>query len=791
MIEKKGDLFCLTTDQSMYLFRRMPSGHLEHLYYGGKISLTNEMSALYEKTEFPPGNTIVYSKKYPQLALENTSLECSTYGNGDVRTPIAKLLDEAGNQIGDFLYESCEIKEGKQSKSPIPGSYDEKDQVMELVITLKSSMAPVLLMLHYFVYETCDVITRRSSLINQGDTPVQIESIMSMQLDLWESGFDVSSFHGAWAREMNRQVTCVQNGTFSFSSQTGTSSNRSNPFFMVSKKNTTQEHGYCMGFNLIYSGNHKEVIEVNSYGKTRILTGINPDGFSWKLQGGESFETPEAVFTISMDGFLGVSHQLHEFVREHIVRGYWKKKPRPVLLNSWEAAYFDINESKMLKLAKSAKEAGIELLVMDDGWFGRRNDDTSSLGDWTVNQKKFPGGLRQLSEKICALGIDFGIWVEPEMVNENSQCFHSHPDWVLGGSRQNQSLGRNQMILDLGRKEVQDYLIESMKKVFDSGKISYVKWDMNRIFSDTSSTYLPTSQKGEVMHRYVLGLYHVLEVLTKSYPKILFEGCASGGNRFDLGMLCYMPQIWASDNTDANSRSMIQQGYSYGYPLSTISAHVSDCPNHQTLRRTPLASRFGIACFGVLGYECNLPELTKEEQEAIKEQVALYKNWREVLLFGDFYRLATPYADGMENGSQWMCVSKDKKRAVALLFQSQTQANAGALRFMGKGLMDDWIYHFYNLPGRENIMDFGNLVNTVSPIYIKKDSVVHKTVARFVKLDQETEDYQVSGSMICKAGICLKQSYGGTGFNDRVRVYPDYASRMYFMEAEGEVEYQK
>lgn len=349
------------------------------------------------------------------------------------------------------------------------------------------------------------------------------------------------------------------------------------------------------------------------------------------------------------NGFNQMSQRLHHFIWEHIIRGTWQKKERPILLNSWEASYFDISEKKLLKLAKEAKEVGIELFVMDDGWFGERMDDSSSLGDWEANTKKLPGGLKGLSDKIHGLGLQFGIWVEPEMVNVKSKLYVAHPDWTIEIPGQPHSEGRNQRILDLGRREVQDYIIESMSKVFSSADISYVKWDMNRTFSDYYSTALPPERQGEVAHRYVLGLYRCMKELMERFPEILFEGCAAGGNRFDLGILCYFPQIWGSDDTDALCRAEIEENYSYGYPLSAVSAHVSACPNHQTLRNTPLETRFQVACFGSFGYECNLCDMKKEEKEAMKEQIALYKKWRKVLQQGTFYRGRSFY-DGAQSG---------------------------------------------------------------------------------------------------------------------------------------------
>ena len=441
-----------------------------------------------------------------------------------------------------------------------------------------------------------------------------------------------------------------------------------------------------------------------------------------------------------------------------------------------EAAYFDINERKLSGLAKAAKEIGIELFVMDDGWFSGRNDDTSSLGDWSADEKKLPNGIAGICNKVKAHGLDFGIWVEPEMVNVKSRLYETHPEWVLEHPLRDHSEGRSQRILDLTNTKVQDYIIEEMTKVFSSADISYVKWDMNRIFSDVYSVSLPTDRQGEVFHRYICGLYRCMKELTARFPHFLFEGCSAGGNRFDLGILCYFPQIWASDNTDALCRAEIQNNYSYGYPLSVISAHVSGCPNHQTLRNTPLETRFHVAAFGLCGYECNLTDLKKEQMDAIREQIALYKKYRSVLQFGDFYRgrnysgeekeYSSVIAPDGRNAMEWTCVSKDKRIAVGMLFQ-KLEAEA--------------MYHFTNRSLKYSVKEFGDLVNTVSPIHIKPDSAMQNLVARFVKMDGEIEDYHMYGDALMNHGVKLKAAFAATGYSDEVRYYPDFASRMYFM----------
>ncbi len=791
MVKAFENIFVLETKETTYCFQVTDTGHLEHLYYGKKIPVTVEVArAISVKHVNLNGCAIQYDKEHSALCMNDVLLELSGKGTGDMRSPMAELVFADGNTTVDFIYESYEILEGKQELETLPSAYGEDSSVQTLKVVLKEKYMPVKLELYYSVFEDCDVITRSCRLVNMGQDAVQIKRLMSMQLDLNGSNLVMTSFHGDWAREMNRIDTPVKGGRVVNTSATGFSSNHANPFVMLFAEGSSEDAGEGYGFNLIYSGPHMELAEVSSQGQTRVLTGISPEQFSWTLGAGESFETPEAVQTFSDSGYSKISQNMHRFVREHIVRGVWKKRERPVLLNSWEASYFNISESSLLKLARAGKEAGIELFVMDDGWFGERNNDTCSLGDWEVNTKKLPGGVKGLADKIVKMGLMFGIWVEPEMVNEDSNLYREHPDWAIKHSTRSHGEGRHQMLLDLSRAEVQDYLIEAMSKVFSSGDITYVKWDMNRNFSDVYSAFLDAAKQGELLHRYMIGLYRVMDALVNKFPNILFEGCASGGNRFDLGILCYMPQIWASDNSDAISRCYIQNGLSYGYPQSVIGAHVSSCPNHQTLRNTPLETRFAVAGMGVLGYECNLAEMKKEEVDAIKEQIALYKKWRKTLQFGQLYRIGgrlagTSLGVGLPSNNnlvEWNVVSEDGEKAVAIMVQETVTPHTSQITLRTKGLHPEYMYHFTTRTLKYDIKLFGDLVNMISPIHIKKDSLVHNTVAKFIKMDGETEDYRLPGSILNNCGIALSQSFAGTGYNPNTRVYQDYDARMYFME---------
>lgn len=784
MIRQLGKVFVLDTAHTTYCFRVLETGQLEHLYYGSYICIGSEQEAeaLFEKHAFAPGNSILYDQQHPQYSLEDMRLEMSGYGKGDIREPFVEVIHADGSATQDFVYAHAKISDGKAPLKTLPSSYEEQGQVDELIVTLIDHSYAIELELHYYVFLNYDIISRNAKLINKSEETVRLTRLLSMQLDLETDDWVLSTFNGGWAREMKRYDIPIRIGKHVNASYCGCSSSRANPFVMLSKEQTTEDAGACYGFNLIYSGNHYEVAEVNAYGKTRVVSGINPQSFCFLLEPQDEFEAPEAVMTFSGNGFNGMSQNMHDFVRNCIVRGEWKEKERPVLLNSWEAAYFNFNESRLLRLAKEAKNVGIELFVMDDGWFGERNDDSHSLGDWDiVNAKKLPGGLKGLADKIKGLGLDFGIWVEPEMVNEQSVLYRKHPEWVMRIPGKPHSMGRNQYILDLANPQVTDYMTELLTGVFSSADISYVKWDMNRTFSDYYSPYLPPERQGEMAHRYIMGLYRMMKELTERFPKILFEGCAAGGNRFDLGILCYFPQIWASDDTDALYRVNGQTGYSYGYPMNTVSAHVSACPNHQTLRTTPLSTRFAVAAFGALGYECNLCDMKKEELDEIKAQISLYKEWRSTLQTGRFYR--------GRNGNihEWTCVSKDQTRAVGMILQELVTPNMQFEQFFPKGLDADKIYNLYNRDLRYNIKEFGDLVNTASPVHIRQDSIVHNILAKFVTMPGEKEAAAVFGSLLMEGGYKLKQGFGATGYNEEVRFFQDFGSRLYFMQETGTI----
>ncbi|MBE5826900.1 MAG: alpha-galactosidase [Butyrivibrio sp.] len=795
MIYSDGNIFLLQTPNVSYMFRKLDSGHLEHLHFGGSLFsrdkyeqlkgeidletadkelIDNLAKAIAPKHSYGGGNMNFYSDEYPEIFLEQLGLEMSSFGKGDIRDPMVELTYADGSNTVDFLFYDYEIRKGKELLKTLPSSYDDTDSARQLVVKLAHKAYGTRLDLIYSVFPDCDVITRSAVLYNDSDVDVRVERLLSTSVDFYETGLKFTSFHGRWAYEMGRsEMICKAGKATSEELAAGESGSRSNPFVIVSDADATEDSGECFGFNLIYSGNHYQALSSTGSFNSRFVSGIQPTGFSWILGKGECLEAPEAVMAFSEDGFNGMSRNMHKFVRKHVVRGTWRDKARPILINSWEANYFNFTQGSLLKLAKEAKDCGIELFVMDDGWFGVRNDDHRSLGDWYENKKKLPGGLKELADKIDALGMMFGVWVEPEMVNEDSDLYRAHPDWAVQVPGQPHSKGRFQMNLDLTRTEVQDYIIDSMKKVFSSGKISYVKWDMNRIFSDRYSVSLTPDRQGEFQHRYYLGLYRIMKELTESFPDILFEGCSAGGNRFDLGILSYFPQIWGSDDTDAFCRLDIQRGYSYGYPANTVGAHVSACPNHQTLNNVSLETRFEIAAAGCFGYELNLCDMNEGDKKIIADQVEFYKKWREVFQFGDYYRLPD---DG------YIIVSEDRKKAVAFAVERYAKPNNDYRCIKARGLDDDKVYNVANRVVPLSVLDFGSLVNTMAPVHVKQDGIIHHIIDKFTNFNGEKQLDTATGAALSRHGLALNASFAGTGYNGDVRIMRTGDTRLYLFE---------
>jgi alpha-galactosidase len=586
-------------------------------------------------------------------------------------------------------------------------------------------------------------------------------------MDFDHFNFDLITLDGAWIRERHSHRRALNYGKIEISSRKGISSPDHNPFLILCDEKTTESSGGAYGFALVYSGNHNCSAEVNTHDNTRVQMGINHFDFSWNLAKNSSFQAPEAVLAYSDKGLSGLSTIFHNFIRHNIVRGLWQFKERPVLINNWEATYFDFNEKKLLKLARDAKDLGIELFVLDDGWFGKRNDDKSSLGDWYVNLKKLPRGLKGLADKIKKMGLDFGIWVEPEMISIDSDLYRKHPEWMVQSPYRDPSPGRYQFLLDLTNSNVCAYIYQSMKDLFNSADISYVKWDMNRNFSDLFSSALPMNQQKEFSHRYVLGLYSILEKLTSDFPHILFESCASGGGRFDLAMFKYMPQIWTSDDTDAVERLQIQWGSSLFAPLSVLGAHVSAVPNHQVIRNTPIESRFNTAAFGLLGYELDVSKLTNFEKKVIKKQIS-------------FYRIKDPVGKGL---CLWVVVSENKEKAILGYYQVLANPNPSTERYQIPGLNEDILYHIQNREQFMDIRQFGDLINMILPVEIKTDGFIHSKMANNYMYKLEKTEFNAYGDQLMARGFVPKQQFYGTGLDEHNAYIGDFGSRLFILKS--------
>lgn len=771
MINVKDNVFRLDTENTTYIFRRTKYGHLEHIYYGALLDSMESADVLAQKQRIPIGSSVNYDESDQLYSLDNMCLEWSDNGRGDYRQSPTELKMPDNTFVSDFVYSSYNIEDGCSTMNTLPSAYGGD---LTLTITLKDTTCSITLDLYYTVFEKTDVITRRVVLTNECENPLLIHRIMSMMVDLPDENFSLLTLDGGWIKEAHIHKRPVEYGITVNSSTTGASSNRHNPGFMLSDSKAEQENGHVYGFNLVYSGNHYSAVEKSGLDIVRVSFGINPHCFEWNLSQGESFESPEAVMTFSHHGFNGMSHNMHNFVNHHIVRGNWKDKERPILFNNWEATFFSFNESKLLHLAKNAKKLGIELFVLDDGWFGERNDDKAGLGDYSVNHKKFPHGMKSFADKIRMLGLDFGLWFEPEMVNKNSELYRKHPEYAAQHPDKKPVMGRNQLVLDLCKNQVRDYIVKNVSTILDEVNISYVKWDMNRHIAEGYSSSL--TNQGEFYHRYIMGLYDVLSRIFRPRPHILLESCSSGGNRFDLGMLCFSPQVWSSDDTDPVERLKIQTGLSMFYPPSTIGAHVSESPHQQTLRKTPLATRFHAACFGCLGYELDLKYLSPEEKKDIENQIAFYKRYRRMFQYGTFSRIEV----SKENKVIWQSVSEDKNTALTGFFQTLSAAAEGGDRLIVTGLSQGR-YIIKTRPQRLYIERFGGLLKHIMPIELNPDGIILRTANRRFSMADCIEKYKCSSKALC-SGIPLSSQFSGTGYNKKVRMLGDFGSNIYITE---------
>ena len=727
------------------LLRVNEYGLLEQLHFGSEVAI-EDAEGLVCVPGLGWGTSILLKEGDTASCPDVLPLAWSGTGRGDYReTPL-----DIGSAT-DFRYRDFQILPGGvPGKTTLPQAKG-VEETLEIIMEQPSAK----LLLYFSVTE--DAIIRRTVLENTGDTPICVHKLMSTMMDL-PGSYEMTTFDGGWIGEMRKHTVSVADSRVVNESVTGFSSHRHNPGFLLSEQDATEDSGRVYGFNLIYSGNHYASAQRSFQGLTRVMQGIAPDHFQWELAPGAVLETPEAVMSFSQRGFGGLSEKMHRFVNKHIIPEYWQGRERPVLYNSWEGCMFDFNQTRLLTLAKKAKNLGCELFVLDDGWFGQRNHDKAGLGDYTVNRKKLPHGMEGLSRKIHELGMDFGLWFEPEAVNPDSDLYRAHPDWALTDGFE-PLLGRHELLLDLTKQEVRDYIVENVSRILDSADIQYVKWDMNR----------HSIALGAKAHQYILGLYEVLDRIFGPRPQILLENCASGGNRFDLGMLCFGPQIWCSDNTDPIERLDIQENLSYLYPQSTFGAHVSAAPHAQTLRTTPLTTRGYVSFFGCLGYELDLQHLLPVEVDEIKGQIELYKLHRKTFQFGLFRRL--------KNGWQ---VSADKT-VLAGVFHKQVSAAPGYEQLRLKDVTPDKTYRFLSCPQSLRLGQFGALIKHVAPINLHPNGIVLRTADKFYMLPSGTQSFTATGSAL-QSGVMLLPQFRGTGYDKNQHTQLDFSGNLYIAE---------
>ena len=697
--------FNLSTSKTSYVLKVLDSNHVAHVYWGKKIKAKNLDYVLRSKNW---GSFLTNTDNIDDFMLEMTPQEYPGYGSTDLRTPAVELQFSDGTSATDFRYESHNIYAGKNKLNNLPATYvEDENEAMTLELTLVDSLKNVKLILSYSVFEEFDAITRSVKIINESNEDVNINRVLSANVDFRDSDYELLQLSGAWARERHIIRKEIRSGSQSIESRRGSSSHAQNPFMALVRKDTTEQHGEVYGFSLVYSGNFLANVEVDMYENARAQIGINPFDFTWLLKSKEEFTAPEAVLVYSNEGLTGMSHIYNCLYGKRLCKGKYRDEVRPILINNWEATYFDFNETKIKEIAREATNLGMELFVLDDGWFGKRDDDNSSLGDWFVNEEKLKGGLNKLATEINEMGLQFGLWFEPEMVSPISELYKEHPDWCIHIPGRNRSEARRQLILDYSREDVCNYIIEKISEVLSSAPISYVKWDMNRNMSEIGSAKLPANRQREVAHRYILGLYKVLEEITTRFPDVLFESCSGGGGRFDSGMLYYMPQTWTSDNTDAIERLKIQFGTSMVYPNASIGCHVSAVPNHQVDRITPIETRGVVAMSGNFGYELDITKLPESEKEIIKEQVKLYKEIRETIQFGKCYRLSSPFEN---NDVAWMFISKDCEEIIVSFVRTLAKPNSKFISLKLVGLDESSKYEILGeniIVGGDELMNIG------------------------------------------------------------------------------------
>ena len=695
--DRASNTFQLNTKTTSYLIGIADGRYIGHIYYGKKLDNCQGSYAFLRTEERP----FVPSQNQRDKGGFGDAFpyEYSTSGVGDYRENCLSVRTPQGHRVCELIYTGHQILDGKPELPGLPATFaKDGDQAQTLEITCEDPQIGLKAILRYSVFADADAVIRSVLLENTGSEPLYIERALSACMDLDDESFEMLTLTGSWARERHMTRCPVTYGKHAASSVRGCSSHQEHPFAALVTPGTTQDSGEVYAMHFVYSGNFLTLCQKSQYDSVRMVMGIHPEGFEWVLKPGNPFQTPEVVCVYSDQGLGKMSRTLHDLYRGHLIRSPYLHKKRPVLINNWEATYFDFDADKLVEIARDAKEAGIEMLVMDDGWFGHRNLDDSSLGDWTVNEEKLPGGLPALVERVKAEGLSFGIWFEPEMVSPDSDLYRAHPDWAIQIPGRTPTQSRAQYVLDLSRPEVVDHVYECVAKILRSADISYVKWDMNRQFTDLGSAALPPEQQGELAHRYILGVYELQERLVTEFPELLLENCASGGGRFDPGMLYYSPQIWCSDDTDAVERLAIQEGTALLYPLSCMGAHVSACPNHIVGRNTPFETRGHVALDGTFGYELDITKLPAEEKEKVKQQIALYHRYDHLVREGAYYRIAS----WQENHRYdcWEVAAKDQSEALATYVQVLAGANVRSRRIRLKGLDEGALYR---LEGTEKV----------------------------------------------------------------------------------------
>jgi alpha-galactosidase len=681
-------VFKLDTPATSYLIGVVgEEGFLGHIYYGKK--LRDHCPTYLLRTGEYPGYPETNSRERGSF-LDCFPMEYSTHGLGDFRESCLSIRTAGGHSALGLSVRSYEIVAGKPSLEGLPSLRGGEGDCDTLIITCSDEATGLVVKLLYTAYKEADIITRSAQIVNTGVAPVHLTKVFSACLDMDNQGYEALTLHGSWARERHIDITPLTHAKIKVSSLRGESGHQDHPFMALKTKNADYENGEVYAMHFVYSGNFLVQAQLDQFGMVRMVMGINNEDFCWQLKSGESFQAPEVVMTYSDSGLGGMTRTLHDAYRKHLISGFYKDKKRPILINNWEATYVAFNTEKLLAIAREAAELGIEMLVMDDGWFGKRSSDNCSLGDWVVNEEKLAGGLTNLVNEVNALGLKFGIWFEPEMVSPDSDLYRTHPDWALAIPNRPATLSRNQYVLDLSRQDVLDYIYESVASILRSAKIEYVKWDMNRPLTDLGSAELPPPRMGELYHRYVLGVYQLQGRLLEEFPTLLLENCSGGGARFDPGMLYFSPQIWCSDDTDAIERLIIQEGTALIYPLSTIGAHVSACPNHTVGRTTPFITRGMVALAGTFGYELDITNLSAEDRALIPEQVAMYHRYNDLIRAGDYYRLAS-YAENRYYDC-WGVVSKDKEEALFTFIQVLNRPKQRSLCLRLKGLNPDYDY---------------------------------------------------------------------------------------------------